>query len=968
MATEYIEPQWLLPNELNQAIPADGATGSGLAEDRQSLYSMKFDGAVDRVDCGELNSFTNKLSISAWAYPTITDSYLRNVIIGKNYPNYGGLGNKGYNLQLSVKSSGEIMAQFWIGSQGNTPDVGVAQVINYGSGYTKDSWYHLVGTWDGTDMKLYLNGNTTPIATATLTTNITYQAGVQTQIGAVRDTYNSWTGNIDEVALFDRALSSDEVQDLWNSGSPGNAMTLNPMVYYPLGEQARAAGSLAAGTADWQFPNQSLESYAFNFGASSNQYIESGTGPTLSGDANISFWYNSDNTGSTYEGILSSPNYAKAGFRSWSFQQYGNITTSGYLRLAIYNTDSTYYISPSGTSGWGYGNLVPSTWYHLCFVLDTAANVITMYIDGVAEASTMSVTGGTMNGNLEDSSNGIMMGMYYNNGSLSAGSEFEGRLSNMLAWDSALSAPNVTTLYNNGIPITTLADFPNSGDVQAWWKLNSSATFDSTAIEWTIPDDSTNSNTGTSTGMTQASLVPSDLQFESPYSNFSLDFFGTNDFIGLDSDISISGNKTVSFWINPTVAAFGGTGGIIFGATSSYYYPYIQNDIIYINDSAVGYGSITYSTGFNAGEWYNICISGNGTLATVYINGISIGTMDDVDIEACNTIAAYGNNSFAFNGKMSNFAIWDSALTAAQVTQVYNNGYPRDLTFLSPISWWRLGEDAYFVSPDFIIPNKITGAPNGTSVSIPSTALMANAPGSFGAGLGSSLVVEDRIGDAKESTGNSVSYNMIPANRITYPGGYVPTQVDNDWAMEFDGLNDRIWVNGGIDIDLGTTCTLSFWMKGATSYNGFIFGQSGTNLGVIWANTTVFHFYVAGAWTANFTNVVPLLTANNWHHVAITRDGTSVSVYVNGSFVETLTGSPFTASTLINQIGARGNPTAAINSPWEGQLDEVAFWNTVLSARQIKQDIYGGGRDPKCADLNNISNLTAPVAWYRMGD
>ena len=42
----YREPQWLLPNEKNLAMPASDATvGSGLAEDRHSLYSMDFDGA-----------------------------------------------------------------------------------------------------------------------------------------------------------------------------------------------------------------------------------------------------------------------------------------------------------------------------------------------------------------------------------------------------------------------------------------------------------------------------------------------------------------------------------------------------------------------------------------------------------------------------------------------------------------------------------------------------------------------------------------------------------------------------------------------------------------------------------------------------------------------------------------------------------------------------------------------------------
>ena len=65
----YREPQWLLPNEKNLAMPASDATvGSGLAEDRHSLYSMKFDG-TEYIDINPGSSSTIDLTsftISAW--------------------------------------------------------------------------------------------------------------------------------------------------------------------------------------------------------------------------------------------------------------------------------------------------------------------------------------------------------------------------------------------------------------------------------------------------------------------------------------------------------------------------------------------------------------------------------------------------------------------------------------------------------------------------------------------------------------------------------------------------------------------------------------------------------------------------------------------------------------------------------------------------------------------------------------
>ncbi len=254
----------------------------------------------------------------------------------------------------------------------------------------------------------------------------------------------------------------------------------------------------------------------------------------------------------------------------------------------------------------------------------------------------------------------------------------------------------------------------------------------------------------------------------------------------------------------------------------------------------------------------------------------------------------------------------------------------------------------------------------------PTPTITGTAGGTFNADAG---VVFVDTGSFNSSTGQiDLSATTIDSHIITYTVdgvqsgqtvGVTAAPYSSTSSFTFDGVNDRIWVNSQNDIDLGTTCSISFWMNGDASYNGFVFGQSGTNAGVLWASTTVFYFYVAGSFAPNFTNVAPLLTANNWHNVVITRNGISVSVYVNGSFVETQTGSPFTASTKINQIGARGS-TSSINMPWEGKLDEVGFWNTALSSDAITE-IYNSGAPNDLTSLTNASSSNLK-AWYKMGE
>ena len=64
------------------------------------------------------------------------------------------------------------------------------------------------------------------------------------------------------------------------------------------------------------------------------------------------------------------------------------------------------------------------------------------------------------------------------------------------------------------------------------------------------------------------------------------------------------------------------------------------------------------------------------------------------------------------------------------------------------------------------------------------------------------------------------------------------------------------------------------------------------------------------------------------------------------------------------EIGRRGDAARY----FDGNIDEVAIFDYALSARQIKEDIYNATTSGKTADLNNNSNLTPPIAWYRMGD
>jgi len=112
---------------------------------------------------------------------------------------------------------------------------------------------------------------------------------------------------------------------------------------------------------------------------------------------------------------------------------------------------------------------------------------------------------------------------------------------------------------------------------------------------------------------------------------------------------------------------------------------------------------------FTDGLWHNVVVTYDGSESATgvkfYVDAIedtSTQTLSDtlsgnspndptVDFKI-GTAPRYGGDYF-YNGNIDELAIWSStALTQEQVTAIYNLGNPTDLTSLSPVSWWRMGD------------------------------------------------------------------------------------------------------------------------------------------------------------------------------------------------------------------------------------------------------------------------------------
>ncbi|OQY97664.1 MAG: hypothetical protein B6D35_14630 [Candidatus Brocadia sp. UTAMX2] len=155
---------------------------------------LSFDGTNDYVNLGDpLSLQPNTVSVSVWFKTTDSNG----IILRKRLYGYG----------LDVWSSGRI--SFWIYNSAATLFRARSPLA-----YNDNIWHHAVGVYDGSRVRLYIDG--VQVASASAGT-ICYAAG-GIAIGRDGNSNGSYfRGLVDGLSIYNRALSSQEISDLFNA-------------------------------------------------------------------------------------------------------------------------------------------------------------------------------------------------------------------------------------------------------------------------------------------------------------------------------------------------------------------------------------------------------------------------------------------------------------------------------------------------------------------------------------------------------------------------------------------------------------------------------------------------------------------------------------------------------------------------------------------------------------------------------
>jgi hypothetical protein len=186
---------------------------------------------------------------------------------------------------------------------------------------------------------------------------------------------------------------------------------------------------------------------------------------------------------------------------------------------------------------------------------------------------------------------------------------------------------------------------------------------------------------------------------------YSMDFDGINDYIdaGNDSSLTPTNGISISFWIKTTDTTQN-TGLIdkYNGSTGDGYAVDIKDTYLRF---IIGIQDLHSTTSISDGIWHNVVFTCDNTNGYIYVDGsqVKTGSLTLSRISTSRNLylmgdAIYPQSTLNTAGQMDEVAIWNTALTSTQISEIYNatsTNLTKDLTTVSGSNlkyWNRMGD------------------------------------------------------------------------------------------------------------------------------------------------------------------------------------------------------------------------------------------------------------------------------------
>jgi hypothetical protein len=882
-----------------------GTVGGGLSTAADSIAGQISTGlnfqysSTDYINLGSPAALDNlgPLTISAWIKPTnnATCPWQQGII----YSTDGASSPDGYSFLITQGGA----LQFGVDTGG-----GLYRTTNYGIVNT-GTWQHVVATWDGTSsqtgIKIYING-----------TEVSYSGGqdqavsfddsaTNKYIGAYNATC-SMDGGMDDVRIFNRALTSSDIGALYTVTTPDTTTGL--IGHWKLDETSgsTAVNTASPGTHDGTFgggmtPATSTQNgvngtaFEFDGAVGNDDYINVADANALDLTSfSISGWiYSYDTTQTSY--IME-----KSAISPTDVDNYWLVYADDFVSCGFHNGTSWQEVFS--------GHPTPDDrWMHVACSYDNTSKRMDVYLDGV------SIGHGTLTGSPVANTHPLYIGRSRHNTDYTV----VGILDDTRLYNRALSASDMLALYQEFVPDNIsgmhdgyfVAGFSAEGDIGGLSAANAACYTALASGSWL------GKSTAQANGQLTASNVEAWLCDDTTC-----------------QDLTPNANYALA------TTSFPSAGGNVMRTTMHGY----------IEDDDVG---LDFSNRFN--EFFEMW-TGRGTdnlpsAAGTCNNWTSNLLADDSIVGVTDTglysekLAKYPNTCDEMSRVICMVhpnADTSSACTSPagpEGTIIYDKDR-YEMMFCNGSKW---------VSME---PQGITSGAPSSNLTL-SDGLVAH--WKFDEGTGTT---------AADSTSNGIDGTLT--NGPTWVAG-----VDGG-AIELDGVDDYINLGTTSLLNISTDITISLWLKPDTAgelyspdrYADIYARESAGGDGIVFETANGGGISNAILVWSNNMWVMPsdndTLTFGNWQHIVVTVDNGTVTFYSNGIAVGGGTGwdlDPAGASVAAT-IGANNNGPA---EHVDGTIDEMRIYDRVLSVGEVSE-LYIAGVGGSVLDPNKCAGATTP--------
>lgn len=301
--------------------------------------------------------------------------------------------------------------------------------------YSLNNWSHVCGVYNGSTNTVYLNGEAGPSVANTATASAT-----AISLGGTMDFTNILIGALDDVQVYNRALTAGEVKAL------ATELDRGLVAYYPLDETTSATvtdysgsgftlnGSGAAGA------QNTPQSTSDRFGISLSAMNFDGTDDMLSGSAaSILPSGSATRTGCAWGLTTVDPGNGNAqglmGYGTNSANQTFGIypfhSTTDTFMLGTYTSSSTFFYALLPGSGWPMNQ-----WAHYCIIV-TGATAVEYYMNGIKI---------NQSGTFGSPSVNTVLSLFRIGTSISGASRFTGKIDDVRVYNRALALAEIREL------------------------------------------------------------------------------------------------------------------------------------------------------------------------------------------------------------------------------------------------------------------------------------------------------------------------------------------------------------------------------------------------------------------------------------------------------------------------------------------------------------------------------------------